>query len=417
MMNSNTSIKKNMLYNTIGSLIYYACQWFMSVVIVRTSGYEAAGILSLAMSVTSSPALVALFNIRGYQVSDIENRYSDLAYVSSRHVSNAIGYFLCFITVLIGSYNLEKSIAIMIFMILKVIEGYADVYYGIEQKCNRLDYSGISMGLRGFGTIIPFLLVLCVWDNVIIALFVVCLVNLIILVLWDIRLVYRDMIGAVSESSNQVWSQVKSLLITCYPLAIVAFFNALSVNVPKLAFEKYFGSEAMGYYSSVASPTLVVQLAATTIFAPLVTPMTEAFVAKDKSRFFKICKKFSLMVAVLVIVMLIGSKLLAHWGLVLLFGEGIEPYVYLFIPVIIVSTLMAIQSVLYGVGTLVRAIKSQYLIVLAAMLVAALSSVTIVKEFGMNGLVIALALTQIITIMVQLIIIAKKLKENWQVNE
>ena len=35
----------------------------MSVVIVRTIDYETAGILSLVMSVTSSPVLVALFSI------------------------------------------------------------------------------------------------------------------------------------------------------------------------------------------------------------------------------------------------------------------------------------------------------------------------------------------------------------------
>lgn len=412
-MQDKISIKKNMIYNTVGSVFYYACQWFMSVIIVRTSGYEAAGILSLAMSVTGSPALVALFNIRGYQVSDIQNQYSSTVYIQSRHVSNALAYFICFITVLVGGYNLKKTIVIMTFMILKIIEGYADVYYGIEQKYNRLDYCGISMTLRGIGIIVPFAAVLYIWNNIILSLVVVSVVNVIIFLLWDVRLYNRYMRDGVKETQKEIRQGVKSLLLTCYPLAIVAFLNALSINIPKLAFEKFYGSQAMGYYSSVASPTLVVQLAATTIFAPLVTPVTKAFVEKDKERFYGICRKFLLLFLGLTILVLAASKLLAHWGLVLLFGEGIEAYVWLFVPVILLSVLMAIQSVLYSVCTLVRAIKPQYWSVIAAMIVAVTGSFTVVKAYDMRGLVIGLGITQATNILVQLVIIARKLKKNW----
>ena len=41
-----------MIWNSIGSMTYLACQWFTTIFVVRlSSGYDDAGLLSLAMSV------------------------------------------------------------------------------------------------------------------------------------------------------------------------------------------------------------------------------------------------------------------------------------------------------------------------------------------------------------------------------
>lgn len=407
------TIRKNMLYNTIGSLIYYACQWMMSVVIVRISGYDAAGVLSLAMSVTTAPALVALFNVRSYQVSDINDEYTTNTYIQSRTFSNALAFVICIVMILAGGYSISKAIAIAVFMVLKVIEGYADVYYGVEQKHNRLDYAGISMALRGIGIIIPFVLALYLWDNLIVALGLVSVINAIILALWDVRIVHQWKKEELTESKKQVKNAVKNLLLTCYPLAIVAFMNALSVNISKMALEQYYGTEIMGYYSSVASPTLVVQLAATTVFAPLMTPLTEAFQKKQKDIFANICKNFAFLAMGLTVICLIASKLLAHWGLVFLFGKDIEPYVYLFVPAIIISVLLAINAIFYSMCTLMREIKKQYIIGSAAILTAIVVSLTLVKGYGMDGLIWAQYITLAIQILVQIIIVRRKLNSYW----
>ncbi len=42
------SVKANMLWNSLGSMTYLACQWLITIVVVRlSSGYEDAGLLSL----------------------------------------------------------------------------------------------------------------------------------------------------------------------------------------------------------------------------------------------------------------------------------------------------------------------------------------------------------------------------------
>lgn len=401
------SVQQNMIFNTVGSLIYYVCQWLMSVVIVRISGYEDAGVLSIAMSVTASPAIVGLFNIRSYQVSDIEGQYSNKTYIQSRMYTNLLSYLVCLMMVIFGGYNIEKATVILIFMLFKVAEGFADVYYGIEQKWERMDYAGISLTIRGIGTIVLFVVGFLITHSLLISIIAISVFSFAVILLYDRRMVKRW----EKEGEKTSFHEIKMLLATCLPLAIVAFLNNLSLNIPKIYLENYFGSEVMGYYSSVSSPTAVIQLAATTIFAPLVPILTMEYNNRNKEKFLAILKKFGVLVLGLSVVCLIGSKLLAHWGLVLLFTESIEPYVYLFVPIIVVSILIAINASLFSLCTLLREIKTQYIIGIAGVIIAWALSMTVVKELSMIGVVYAMVGTLVVQIAIQIILIAKKVRK------
>lgn len=401
------SVQQNMIFNTVGSLIYYVCQWLMSVVIVRISGYEDAGILSLAMTVTASPAIVGLFNIRSYQVSDIDGQYSNKTYIQSRMYTNLLSYLVCLVMVLVGGYSLQKAAVILTFMLFKVAEGFADVYYGIEQKWERMDYAGISMTIRGIGTIILFVAGFLITGSLLFSVVAIAAFSFAVILLYDRRIVKR---WETAEEKTG-WQEIKMLLITCLPLAIVAFLNNLSINLPKIYLEQYFGSEVMGYYNSVASPTVVVQLAATTIFAPLVPILTLEYNQGNKDKFLGILKKFGGLVLGLSVLCLIGAKLLGRWGLVLLFQESIEPYVYLFVPVIIVSILIAVNASLFSLCTLLREIRTQYIIGVAGVVSAWILALTVVKTQSMMGVVYALIGTLVIQIAIQVALIAKKVRK------
>lgn len=425
------TVQQNMLFNTVGSLIYYVCQWLISVIIVRVSGFGDAGLLSLAMSATAAPAIVGLFNVRSYQVSDMDGQYTDREYMRSRVYTNGLSVVACLLVVLYYGYSLDKAIIIMSFMGFKVVEGMADVYYGIDQKNERMDYAGISLTIRGIGSVVIFFAAFIIVGNVslimmsdtqpisdtmfvtvrlLISIVAMSLFSLGVVLFYDRRKVKRY-VEETPIDKAVMRKQVKSLLITCFPLAVVAFLNNMSLTIPKLYLEQFFGEKVMGIYSSVASPTIVIQLAATTLFAPLIPPLTVEFNNGNKKNFLSGLKKFALLIGAITIAALIGSKLLAHWGLVLLFGTDIEPYVYLFIPVIIVSILIAINASMFSVCTLIRAIKSQYLIGGFGILAAVIGSLTIVKEYSMDGVVWALVATLLVQILIQFIIIYRKVKK------
>ena len=89
-------MKKNVLWNTFGSVYYSLCQWVMTLIVVRfTAGYNDAGMLGLAMTVTNSFATVAFFGMRNFQISDVTGRYSDEEYVMSRRITAILSFALC----------------------------------------------------------------------------------------------------------------------------------------------------------------------------------------------------------------------------------------------------------------------------------------------------------------------------------
>ena len=49
---SGETIRKNMLWNVIGSVGFIGAQWMMTILIVHLAGYTEAGYLSLGLSLT-----------------------------------------------------------------------------------------------------------------------------------------------------------------------------------------------------------------------------------------------------------------------------------------------------------------------------------------------------------------------------
>ena len=95
----------NILYNSFGTIFYYGCQWLTTLLVVSLSGFEDGGNYSLAMTFTAAFGILALFNTRQYQVSDVRGEYSDKTYVRSRVVAMAIAFFICFIGLFFNSYT------------------------------------------------------------------------------------------------------------------------------------------------------------------------------------------------------------------------------------------------------------------------------------------------------------------------
>lgn len=401
------SVQQNMIYNTVGSLVYYFCQWVMTVLIVRMSGFEDAGVLSLAMSVTAAPAIVGLFNIRSYQVSDLKGQYSDSVYIRSRVYTNLISFAVCLFVVFFNGYNLQKAAVILMFMCFKMAEGAADVYYGIDQKNERLDYAGISLTMRGLGSLVLFCVVFLLTKNLFLCVLCMSVFSFAVVFLYDRRIVDH----LTGQRQTAEFSQIKSLLVTCLPLAIVAFFNNLSLTIPKIYLERYFGETVFGIYSSVSSPTIVVQLAATTLFAPLVPVLTRQYQERNEKEFKKILLKFFGLIFAGTVLGVVLSVFLADWALGILYGTQIAPYTDLFIPVFFIAVLIAVNASLFSVCTLIREIRSQYAVGLAGIASAFLLSVTVVKAWSLNGTVFAFVGTLIIQIAIQMFLIVRKVRK------
>ena len=402
------NIKKNIAYGTVGAAFYYAFQWLVLIIVVKIAGYAVAGLYSLATSVTAAPTVVAAYSMRNFQVSDVKEEYRDRDYFDSRIASSILSLIICLVMIFVGGYSLGKSLIILAYMGFKIVEGFADFFYALEQKEDRLDYSGISMIMRGVGYFVCFVAGYKITNDLFLTLLICTAFSLAVIVLFD-RTILKRIRKRVRGSFDG--KKVFRLLVVCAPLAFVAFMNNLAVMLPRLFLEKYFGEEIMGYYSSVSSPTLVIQMFATNFFAPYVLILTDRFERGEKKAFLKIIYKFFTIAAGLTVVAVAAAFLLGDWVLVLIFGKEIHDYTFLLIPVILMTVLMAANSCLLGICTLMRILKEQYLRGIVGVTVSFVSSLLLVKRFELMGVVYATGIAILAQMIMQIYDISRKVRE------
>ena len=91
------SIKSNILWSSIGSIIGLSCQWLISVLVVRLSfGFSDAGLYSLSMSVYGIFFPIAQYRMYTYQVSDVNGENTVGEYLSFRLLTILLSLVLTF---------------------------------------------------------------------------------------------------------------------------------------------------------------------------------------------------------------------------------------------------------------------------------------------------------------------------------
>lgn len=395
----------NIFYNSFGTMYYYGCQWLTTLLVVRLSGYSDAGVYSIAMTFTAAFAILALYNTRQYQVADVAGEYSDRAYIRSRYFSMAAAFAICCAGLFFNSYTPYQWGAVLLYMLFKCVEAWVDVYHGIDQKNGRMDYVCYSYLLRGSLMLAGFCGILHVTGNLVLAIGGITLLTGLVAVFYDRRVAGRFLTGGQEGSGT-----LKMLMLAMIPLVIVAVTNNLSVSLPKYFLDRYYGEEILGYYSSVATPSMIVQVGAQTVFVPLIRPLADKLKDDDRNGFLGILKTVGIVFAVLSVLALAASALFGKWFLMLVF-QDIEPYTYLFVPIIVTTLFISVNASLFPVCTVLKEIRGQLAAGLCGLLSSVLASVVFVRRFSMVGVVIALLITLGVQIIIELYCVYRRMKK------
>lgn len=390
-------IKKNMLYNTIGSLTYQGCLWITTVlVVILSSGYSDSGILSFAMTIGNMFTAVGTYNMRTYQVSDIKGKYSQRNYVGFRLLTLIIGVILLGIYSIVVSPDSLTLIAVFAYLLFKVDESFCDVLYGVDQRGERMDYIGISQFIRGVLVVLAFSLGLYLSQNIILAILAMYPAGLLVTIVYDIPHARR-----MDDIRPQLKKeQAKSLLAECLPIVLEILFLGMIVSVARQYYANAYGAERLGIYAAVATPAVLIQAAARFLYAPALVPLSEKWNDSPKESFLPFFRKTLLVMAGFIIV---GVAVLAWAGPILLnlvYGQKVEGYTYLFTNVLISTSALAVLYYLTDVLVLCRDIKGSLISASAALAMALSTMVPLEAIFDMQGINYVVILSSVIGISV-----------------
>lgn len=423
------SVSKNSFYNLIGTVVYCLCQWVTSALLVvhlspDSIAISNTGVLQLAISVTNIFYAISTYNMRTYQISDTKNKYSYGDYVGTRVVTAIIATILCFGYITIGRvvnvfvseqivigffpiYSWNTIACIMFYMLFKLNETFSDVLHGIDQKNYRMDYVGISCVIRGLFSAIVFAFVIVTTGNILLSVMAMAIASLLIVCLYDVKCTKQ--FGSIKPIINK--KTVTTLLVSCLPAVISSASFTSITSIPRQSLEAIQGEEALGFYGTIATPLVVVQVMATSIFNPMLTQLAEYYNDGETKKFVvRLLKNLALLVGISSIAY--GAvALLGNFAVEFVFGSEFVPYTYLMYGIIGCTTMYVVSWLCTNTLIIMRRLK----VCMVASLISLVVSVSLARSFigifGMNGVSFTIMVAYAIHITLCFIVIFKNLKE------
>lgn len=375
------SVTGNVLWNTVGNVIYLGFQWLTTIVIAWIVGYEQLGMFSLAMSITNVGFSIAGWGVRNYQVSDIHHKYSEASYIIARFITCALSYTGIFLFGFLQNYSAEQRIALYTYMLFRIGESLIDVIHGIFQQQERMDYVGKSFIFRGILNFIVLIITLCLGHNVIFGIISMVISTAAVMLLWDYTKLTQLGIRIIT---NKIKTAL-SLIIECTPLAVQHILFTSYATIPRFFLERSFGQETLGIYASITTPVVIIQAMANFIMIPYATVIAKCVHAKQKIKLVKnIFLVFGMILgfglAAAAIMLLFGE-----WGLNLLFGKKAADEAGVLLPSVIAVIFVAFDSFLNIILVVFRQKKGLLCANLCSVLTAMLVAEFLVHRFCLYG--------------------------------
>lgn len=373
-------LRINMVWNSVGSIGRLVCNYLVTIIVVRLShGFDAAGALALAMSIANLVNPFADFRLRTLQVTDVENERSSGSYVGLRVLTSLLAFVIGTVYA-IATTRLDAMPVIVLYLVYSLATNFIEVFHAIDQRNRRMDFIGKSYLMQGVGTLAVFCLLIWSTNSLEIAVTAMGVVTLLICFLYDIpRAASFERIRPEFELGPAV-----SALTRLLPLVIAQVCSSAVLAIPRQHLAATLGTAALGIYSSVASPTLIVQMGATYVYSPLMGEFAETFY-QDKRAAMRLLRKTLLAILVVtamasLLLLVLGKPLL--W---VLFGQGIVEHVNLIQPAILSTVMTALAWFMNDLLLTLRDFKGSFIGNITAALVTLLVSSMLVDAFGMNG--------------------------------
>ena len=375
------SMKRNMLWNSAGSFTNLLAQWLITVLVVRiASGYDAAGLYSLAVSVYGIFAPVAQYRMYTYQISDTHHENTVGEYFTLRVITNGIALVACFGYALL-TCPLSAVPAIMLYGLFKSAALLIDVFHACDQRHYRMDYIGISLAMQGVSSLAIFALAFSLTQNLEITLALMSLALLVIGLVYDMP---RSN-GFEKLRLGITWRKTRYLLLKCLPIVIGALAMAAAVSAPRQYLFDAMGEATLGVYASVAAPVAIIQTGASYIYYPLIGYFADYYDRSEKRKLMGLLLRVTGGIALVGVACAVLLELFGAPILEMFFANNIGQYAYLLVPMIVSAMITAYVWFLNDLLIAVRDFRGNLIGSIVPLVVALACMVPFVQWWGMNG--------------------------------
>jgi O-antigen/teichoic acid export membrane protein len=369
-----------------GNLVYWACQWGIILVLVKLGTAAQVGEYALGMALTAPIVLFANFQLRALLASDAEGRHSFSQYMSFRVVSLGAALLLVAGIVAVTQPAAYRA-TILLIGAAQALDFTSDCYYGMMQKCGRMDRVSKSLMMKGPLSLIALGAAMFTTRSVVWSMAALVAGRLVVLLLHDSKLGFTRGAEGHASAVRFRWdfSAALPLVRMALPLGVISAIGVLSANVPRYFIEAYSGSAALGIYSAIASLISAGSLAISSAGQSILLPVAKACAEFDRAKFRGLTVQVMALGAGLGGLAVVASAVAGRQVLTTLFRPEYGDHADLFMRLMAVGMVGFIVSGQGYVMTAARRLKPQVPLLLVSALVATGASAVLVPRFGILG--------------------------------
>ncbi len=375
------NLKKNFLWNMIGMTLNSFNSLFLMIIVTRLNSLNVSGIFTLAFSIACLMLYFGTYSGRVFQVTDVNSEISDSDYVVQRIITCVIMLVISFGYCIIMKYDSYKFSIVFLLCVLKGLEAFADVFYGILHKNDFLYKAGFSLTIKSLISVVLFFVVDLFTRNLILTILIVDIVWVLVLIFYDIP--------SANKLSNfkLMWNQrnLNFLFKSGFFIFLINFFSVYIVNAPKYALDGRAADSLQAIFGIILMPATLVSLAIQYFVQPYLQKLALLFNELKKKEFNFLIAKLVLITIGLGIVCLVGAFLLGIPVLSLVYGVDLTSY-KVDLLIIITGAIFYSMSIIFSAAlTTVRYTFVQFVIYLITSVVGLVIAPMLIKNYGVHG--------------------------------
>lgn len=252
------SLRSNVAWTTLGYAIYTFCQWLILVVVARFLGVSVVGQLGFALAICAPIATLANLGLRVGQATDARRDFGFGTYWALRTLGSAFALVLIIAVAILLDRDSDTTRIILLVGLAKLVESHCDVFYGLFQQRERMDWMARSLIIRGVLGVAALALGTALSDQLVVGLACQAGSWLLVFLLHDLRVARILTADSQFEGSPPMrfwpdWDSEKiwSLFRVSIPLGISGGLISLRQSTPRFVIEKFLGLEAVGLFTAV----------------------------------------------------------------------------------------------------------------------------------------------------------------------
>jgi len=255
------SLRSNFSWTLAGNVFYAGTQWGMLVVLAKHATAEMVGQFALGLAIAAPIMLFCNLQLRVVQTTDARRSFSFSEHFALRLITSAAALLLIAGITVVAGYR-GYALAVVFFIgVAKAVESISDVFYGLMQQRERMDYVGRSLLWRGAAALALFSGALWATRSLLWALAGQILGWCAVLLFHDLRSGRRALACGSGRAGTATelldWRRVSSrrmlrLTWLALPLGLTMMLISLNANIPRYLIQWQLGPEALGVFAALS---------------------------------------------------------------------------------------------------------------------------------------------------------------------